>query len=319
MAKHDGSKPDQEKDTPSDLPSTASTPRASTPTSSSFSRVTLYAPLVAYHQTRVEPSNYLRSVGTLPKSVGEAALKSFLGAISCHHHLSNASLHGKNTSARPLQEHEVRDRLQQRALMLVGGGFYGSNNSKKNDVVSKGKSTRSRIRKRQSRIKKSQRIPEAVWNEQHAFLTELNQRWNRYAWSLFQPPDQKQKRSTDDEDSQQESLKLRVKRVSRAMDWVGARVRLDQCASLREKIGCQGVLVADTACTWQIFPMDTTGTNTGRRHIIIPKRSSIVTVLLPTIQKDEEGKECVSGGSKPTEFLCIVLQDGGKKEDCSPT
>jgi hypothetical protein len=319
MAKqHDVRKPEQERDTPSDLPSTASTPKASTLTASSFSRVTLYAPLVAYHQTRVEPSNYLRSVGTLPKSVGEAALKSFLGAISCHHHLSKASLHGKNTSARPLQEYDVRDRLQQRALMLVGGGFYGNSN-KKNDAVPKGRSARSRIRKRKSRVKKSQKIPEEVWNEQVAFLKELNQRWNRYAWSLFQPPDQKQKRSTEDEFAHHQSLTLRVKRLSKTMDWVGARVRLDQCASLREKIGCQGILMEDTACTWQIFPMDTTGINTGRRRIVIPKKSSIVTVLLPTIQKQEEGKECVSNGSKPTEYLSIVLQDGGKKEDCSPS
>jgi hypothetical protein len=269
--------------------------------SSILSRSTLYAPLAAYNQTSVAPEDYLRSVNSLPRSIGEKALVTFLGHVSLHHHLTQKSLHGKNTSARALHENEMKERVQQRGLTLVGGGFFKVPSKRKVAVLTRQSRKR---RKLVPSTKDPTAAPEEVWNEQNRFLDKLNKKWNEYAWSLLHPgPVTPCIVNLAD-------IATRAKLLSRTMEWVGAMVRLDRCVSCREWIGRQGILVAETACTWQIF-WDSTRQGKSHALIVVPKHGTTVTAILPIL-----GQNIGSSANSEQSYATDELREAKSKSEC---
>ena len=274
-----------------------------------LSRSTLYAPLAAYHQTNVPARDYLSTVKSLPRTVGEAALIRFVGNVSLHHHLTQESLHSKNTSARPLSENEVRDRLQQRGLTLVGGGFYTP--KEKKNPASTSRRRRARKRKLCHPRHGGKRLPisQDLWKNEIDFVEKLNRKWNDYAWSILQPtsPFGKQSKPSLEVRDDIPAIAKRARLLSRTMEWVGARVRLDRCVSCREWVGCEGVLVADTKNTWEVFRTNANKQRHKSRLIVIPKQGSTLVVLLP-VRTSKIQAPSTSPLDKP-EVLCIVLED----------
>ena len=271
-----------------------------------LSRSTLYAPLAAYHQTDVSARDYLSTVKSLPRTVGEAALYRFVGNASLHHHLTQESLHGKNTSARSLSENEVKDRLQQRGLTLVGGGFY-STPKKQNQSKNSQRRTRKRKLCHPRRCGKTMQIPEEVWKNEMDFVEKLNRKWNEYAWRMLRPatpPGKRSKPSLEVKDDDIPTIAKRAKLLSRTIEWVGSRVRLDRCTSCCESVGCEGILVADTKNTWEVFWRDVKQ-RPKSRLAIIPKQGSTVVVLLPLLS----GETPVTSPNDQPELLCIVIED----------
>jgi hypothetical protein len=106
---------------------------SSSTSTSPLSRASIYAPLKSYDAaapSTVAPGQRLPSV---PKSCQDAALLSFWGSVSEQMHRTAPRVDCKNTAGRPLSAAEMTNRMQQRSLTLVGGGY--NNNSKGRTTV----------------------------------------------------------------------------------------------------------------------------------------------------------------------------------------
>jgi hypothetical protein len=187
-------------------------------------RSTLYAPLAAYQQTRVSPAEYTRASIKVTKELHESSLYKFLQHVSNHHHAKPNQLHAKNTAGKPLKDYE--DRIQQRALNLVGGDFYGN---------VKAKSQRAKAVKRRRPAKQNcsfSRSAEATVKSDHLFMDNLNKLWNDYA---------------------QKCVVVGTEVAINDMEWVGALVRIDECPAFRNWKGYKGIVVQHTSKSWHVY------------------------------------------------------------------
>ena len=76
-----------------------------------LSRNELYAPLVAYEQTNVNPSSYIMNLSSIPKSLQESALVSFLHKSSFEYHRNRAKAGDpKNNGSRPTSIFDVEEK-----------------------------------------------------------------------------------------------------------------------------------------------------------------------------------------------------------------
>lgn len=220
-------------------------------------RSTLYAPLAAYQQTRISPADYTRTATKVSKELQESSLYKFLQHVSSHHHAKPTQLHAKNTSAKPLKDYA--ERIQQRALNLVGVDFYGG-------TKAKAQSANSKATKRRRQSRRKFRFPGADEMQPHkSYLEKLNKLWNEYASKVIKE-------------------KAQVAPAINEIEWVGALVRIDSCPAFRDWQGCQGFVVHHTNKSWHVCTKGWTQ-NTKKKEVnkllYLPKTTTSLTVMIP--------------------------------------
>lgn len=240
-----------------------------------LTRSTLYAPLEAYRQIRVSPAEYTRAATKVPKELHESSLYKFLQHVSNHHHAKPTQLHGKNTSAKPLKDYA--ERIQQRALNLVGGDFYGGAKTCKSQHCK----TIKRRRPTKEKISFSA-SEEATIKSDHLFLDNLNKLWNNYALKL-----------------------IKAKNVTPAirvndMEWAGALVRIDGCPAFRNWQGYKGIVVQHTNTSWHVYIKGERSSKPRKqvnKLLYLPKATTALSVLIYK-----------SAGPQSSDNVCTILR-----------
>jgi RNase P/RNase MRP subunit p29 len=287
-----------------------------------LSRNELYSPLVAYEQTRVAPSSYMMSQPSIPKSLRESALVSFLQKASRDYHRYDAKAGDpKNNGSRPTSHADVESKIKQRAVTLIGGGVTSSLAS----GMKAPKKSRKRKRKswkdveetlkQQSQI--SDELPSRIDSVQ--FLKKLNSNWNNYISCALKLNKATKKPSTI-------AASFIVQRTQ--LELIGAHVRIATCSQRQGWKGRYGVLIGDRQNTWQIATLRLKAETSSSRKstesdelitkrtvdtLIVPKRGStlILVVRTPSSTTDsisddasERGDELIS---LPKQSICITL------------
>lgn len=246
-------------------------------------RSTLYAPLEAYQQTLVSPAEYTRTSSTkVSKELQESSLYKFLQHVSSHHHTKPTQLHAKNTSAKPLKDYA--ERIQQRALNLVGRDFYGGGTQAKSHKAHCSTAAKRRQSKQKPQCPKSEEI-----KLHNSFLDYLNQLWNEYASKVLRE-------------------KTEMKPAINSMEWIGALVRIDACPAFRDWRGYQGIVVHHTEKSWHVCIRGKTRSKKKKdvnKLLFLPKATTTLTVLILT-----EIRSRKQGGS---EYLCAMIRGENSK------
>lgn len=294
-----------------------------------LSRNEIYSPLEAYEQTQVPPSSYIASLSSLPKSLHESSLVSFLQNSSFEYHRKQAKAEDpKNNGSRPTSIADVEEKIRQRAVTVIGGGVTSS--------LPSNKDTQQRKR-RQKRKRKTWEEMEKILQDQNQtsgensaskinsiqFLRQMNAFWNQYMSNILHL-----------DGTLMEESKLSAIFVSSRNDieLIGAHVRISQCSQKRSLKGRLGVLIGESSNTWQIAmdqrkggksskkeqsksqveePLDQSGVDT----LIVPKRGSTLSIIVPlpaseavesttTTEKVEDVEELITF---PKHYLSIVL------------
>jgi RNase P/RNase MRP subunit p29 len=299
-----------------------------------LSKNALYAPLVAYEQTEVEPSNYMSTRSSIPKSLQVSSLVGCLQKVSYDYHRKTAKASDpKNNGSRPASVADFDERIRQKAVTLIGGGINASVTSKKT-MKSTTKSRKRRKREwkdveplllgHDDSKKKRSSIP---------FLQQLNVSWNEYIAKILQV------NGNTDEAS---SIKSRVVTKRERLELVGAHVRVATCCQKKSFIGTSGILLGETKNTWHIARIrqpvikrdkqqvegankdvteeaaDDIGSGQKRdtETITVPKRGSSLVLMIPvvsSIEEDSKGGENMADDSeedlivKSERSLCITL------------
>ena len=99
-----------------------------------LSKNELYTPMAGYDQDDVEPSVYLGTKSSIPKSLQESALVQFYRNVSLDYHYQNPNIPSANSNngndyknagaSRPIPLADVDDRIRQRTVTLLGGGIH---------------------------------------------------------------------------------------------------------------------------------------------------------------------------------------------------
>lgn len=99
-----------------------------------LSKNELYTPLAGYDQEDVEPSVYLGTKSSIPKSLQESSLVQFYRKVSLDYHYKNPNIPSTNNNngndyknagaSRPIPLADVDDRIRQRTVTLLGGGIH---------------------------------------------------------------------------------------------------------------------------------------------------------------------------------------------------
>ena len=93
-------------------------------TGKTLSRNAIYTPLEGYDQEEVEPSQYMTTRKTIPKSLQESSLFTFYQSVSYNFHYKIATASDpRNNGNRPSSLKDVEERIRQRAITLIGGGI----------------------------------------------------------------------------------------------------------------------------------------------------------------------------------------------------
>ena len=293
-----------------------------------LSRNEIYSPLEAYEQTQVPPSSYIASLSSLPKSLHESSLVSFLQNSSFEYHRKQAKAEDpKNNGSRPTSIADVEEKIRQRAVTVIGGGVTSS--------LPSNKGTQQRKR-RQKRKRKTWEEMEKILQDQNQttgensaskinsiqFLRQMNTFWNQYMSNILHL-----------DGTVMEESKLSAIFVSSRNDieLSGAHVRISQCSQKRSLKGRLGVLIGESSNTWQIAmdqrkeksfkreqsksqveqPLDQSGVDT----LIVPKRGSTLSIIIPlpaseavksttTTEKVKDVEELITF---PKHYLSIVL------------
>lgn len=305
---------------------TGTTNKGKTPSSSAvLSRASVYAPLKSYDFSADSEQS-----SSIPKNLQDASLLQFYGKVSEDFHRTAPRLDCKNTAGRPLSVSDITGRIQQRALTLVGGGGYTISAAAKKgqpplssnpSTIAPSKSQKKRKREHLlQRIRGSRQSTDQLQlNDDANFLQQLNAEWNVYASGILQL-------STVEPETTMALVSRRAKQLALgAIEWVGARVRVDQCPSSKGREGLSGILVAQTTNTWRIVPVipsnqagasissaddtDATTKNASscpwnlKKIVIVPKVGSSLAVLISLAKGSNVKVE-----SNEPRYLSIVLQ-----------
>jgi RNase P/RNase MRP subunit p29 len=299
-----------------------------------LSKNALYAPLVAYEQNEVEPSNYMSTRSSIPKSLQVSSLVGCLQKVSYDYHRKTAKASDpKNNGSRPASVADFDERIRQKAVTLIGGGVNAAVTSK-----STMKKITTKSRKRQKRewkdveplllghddSKKINSIP---------FLRQLNASWNEYIAKLLQ---------VNENTDEASSIKSRVVTKRERLELVGAHARVATCCQKKSFIGTSGILLGETKNTWHIARIrqpvikrdkqqvegaskdvseeaaDDIGSGQKRdtETITVPKRGSSLVLMIPvvsSIEEDSKGGEIKADDSeedlivKSERSFCITL------------
>jgi hypothetical protein len=202
----------------------------------------------------------------------------FFHAVSKDYHRSSSVKLPKNTANRPTSLQEVSDKLQQRALTLVTGGINGKRSSRtetnKNDAEASASKKRKRNKiqiSRKEEVKLLNAMSPAVKTCQTNFLDKLNRHWNDYVRRLVRIDSDKAS-TTDD------TIARRLQMVANDIEWVGARMRIDECLARPQWAKRQGILVATTSQTWKVIESTKREDGSIRFDVlIVPKKGTYLT------------------------------------------
>jgi hypothetical protein len=287
--------------------------------STTLSRNALYAPLVAYEQTQVDPTAYMGNQKAVPSSLKESALSSFLQSIGEDYHRNRATgADPKNNGSRPLTVSDMDDRLRQRTVTLVGGGVNSAMSSSSRKPCAKAKGRR-RPRPEWNKVEGILAKNDAAMDDSLKFLRELNDRWNVYMFQLL---------NVDSKTVQQFEapiIKSRLTVARKSMDLAGAHVQIKECTQKRDLTGILGVLLGETNNTWSVVirsgtrrrkrrklaksgstkgcgdPKSTPNT-IGTEVVVVPKRGSSLDIILPLpsqMNERQDGGNEASNGEEP--------------------
>lgn len=218
-------------------------------TSSVLSRASVYAPLKAYDF----PADSERT-SSIPRNLQDASLHAFFGKVSEHFHRTIPRLDCKNTAGRPLSTADIAGRIKQRSLTLVGGGHNVSATAVGKAQKQSKPTIASRSQRRRKRDRLLQRIgctrpfTEYQLERDAYFLQQLIAEWNSYASEVLRV------RSEPDSEEALSRIAFRASQLADSIEWIGARVRVAQCPSMRGREGLSGVMVSRTTNTWRIVP-----------------------------------------------------------------
>lgn len=301
----------------------------STP-STTLSRNALYTPLVAYEQTLVAPTAYMANQKTIPTSLKESTLTSFLQSIGEDYHRNRATgSDPKNNGSRPLSVSDMDDRLRQRVVTLVGGGVNSSQVSSSRPPSCAKAKGRKRPRREWSQVEKILASSETN-KDSLTFLRELNARWNKYMLQLLGLD------SKTVQHIQASIIKSRLAVARKSIELAGAHVQVDGSTQKRDLAGEFGVLIGETRNTWSVAIRSRTRrkrrgklAKTGRNRdllgepkstdntvrtdlkvnvAVVPKRGSSLFIILPLPPQAKEGqgggKEDANGEEPIIEHAC---------------
>jgi RNase P/RNase MRP subunit p29 len=224
---------------------------------SSLSRNALYAPLIAYEQQTVDPSAYMLKRNNVPSSIRESSLLQFLQSLG------------------ELSIREVQDRIQQRAVTLMGGDGIKSRFKKATKQRGGGGGAgvvgvlSNRQRKRMVTNQTKQQRPgasgESERKDSFNILLTMNAQWNIYIGKLLVV--------TRDEWSDDDASVLSQKLASH-LELAGAFVRITACCAHKQWVGREGMIVETTVNTWRMAWIR--GNGAPPKLLVVPKHGSQV-------------------------------------------
>lgn len=256
---------------------------AAAPKPSSLSRNSLYTPLIAYDQEKVDPSQYMTTArSSVPTSLRESSLVDFVQTVSAE------------TSDKPLSTQAIEERMRQRALTLVGGGINSRMTCSSKQRSHHQRRQHEQLSNRQKKkIGKREKAKQTDANPKQedakAFdaLLQVNRKWNVYVRKLARV-DQLQ-----DDKSIQKTLSSRLAHL----EVVGASVTLIECRAHEAWVGKEGMIVDTTTNTWRLAIIKVSGIQTQKqqpRVLVVPKKGSKLMFKLT-----------ISENRSP---LCIVIR-----------
>ncbi|KAG7343415.1 hypothetical protein IV203_021360 [Nitzschia inconspicua] len=272
----------------------------------------------------VHPSQYLNQLSSVPKSLHESSLASFLQSISQDYHRNRATPHDpKNNASRPLSVKDVDDRIKQRAVTLVSGGINAS-------IAMHRRPKTTKKRRRQQSWEQVEGNCK-LWTDQYSngealnditFLRTMNTSWNEYIWDVLNIPI-----SIDDLDDNkniqrvQQRLNSCLMMASSDLELVGAHIKIASCDSHKSWTGRLGVLIGETTNTYRMAGLATTWTKNAKSKkeenidhpsshakgmsitvLVIPKQGTSLILLLPIIPTDDR-KQTPPEGSDDGDML----------------
>jgi hypothetical protein len=298
-----------------------------TPSSGVLSRTSLYTSMAAYNNTKgVEPSEHMRNQLSTPKSIQESTLTEMWRQVSADFHRgTNASSSStavrlgrgggaqsigtfSNHGARPVTAQDIEETLRHRAITLVGGGFH---KKPPKPLASSARRRPKRTTTGKKLIRSSVVVPADVHQSQVMFLRRLHRAWIQHAWEIL-----------DGTSAAAVQRRLASLPNQNSLEWIGSRVRIDECGAQPSRIGRVGILVAHTANTWRVVPVPDdfekpTGTfekNEGPTTVrlqtfVLPKEATTLSVLLPI----KTGSHWEDGAALPPNAaitaICIKLNE----------
>jgi hypothetical protein len=271
-----------------------------TTSSGVLSRTSLYTSMAAYNNTKgVEPSEHMRNQLSTPKSIQESTLTEMWRQVSADFHRgttaasssSAAVRRGRgggaqsigtfsNHGARPVTSQDIEETLRHRAITLVGGGFH---KKPPKPLASSASRRPKRTTTGKNLIRSSVVVPADVYQSQMVFLLRLHRAWIQHAWEIL-----------DGTSAATVQRRLASLPNQNSMEWIGSRVRIDECGAQPSRIGRVGIFVAHTANTWRVVPVpddfekptDTfekndEPTTVRLQTFVLPKEATTLSVLLP--------------------------------------
>lgn len=300
-----------------------------------LSKNALYAPLIAYDQSSIEPANYLATKSSISKSLQENSLIQFWRTVSVdYHRQSSSAKDAKNGGSRPLFIPEIGDRVRQRAVTLLGGGIQSTVTTHPNSRLER-KSRKERKRRRidaesASAFPSKQQID--FQNDIH-YLRRLNASWNEYIMKVLEIDT-----TSDDEFT----TIVRPACDMSKLDLVGSHFQIATCNQNAKLVGQSGVLVGVSKNTWKVAmlrvhsarrPSEEKSTDgrsiqsksllqsdpsTGAvlhpeiQILMVPKRGSSLMLMIPA--SNSQSKNCNDNIAlqneliaKPEFTLCLLL------------
>jgi hypothetical protein len=293
-----------------------------------LSRSSLYTSMAAYNNTKgIDPSEYMRNQLATPKSIQESTLTEMWRQVSADFHRgtpSSASSLGvrlgrgggggggaksigtfSNHGARPVTAQDIDETLRHRAITLVGGGFHKKPSK---TVTTSARQRSKRTTTGKNSFRSSVVVPADVYQSQMAFLRRLHRVWIQHAWEVL-----------DGSSAAIVQQRLSTLPSRNSMEWIGSRVRIDECAAQPSRIGRVGVLVAHTTNTWRVVPVPDdfdrcvdAATTVRLRTFVLPKASTTLSVLLPT-KPNAHQKDGVAPTPNAAAMICIKLNENRER------
>jgi hypothetical protein len=246
----------------------ADTPRQSIQLPAVLSRTSIYTSLKSYDQATASTTDSQQKTSNSIQQ--DSQLYSFYSRISMDFHRGKVGLDCKNTAGRPHSASDVNNRIQQRALTLTTNASFHKRIGQQQPQGQQYSSGSGGIMSRSKRKQKNQEILLRIGynncnlspKHHEDFLQKLNQQWNTYMVNLLwktsnqkdhpHPSQQPQMDVTDDVLAKSFSF---ISDRACSIEWIGAKVRVDQCQAMQSKVGLVGILVAQTSRTWRVAPL----------------------------------------------------------------
>lgn len=284
----------------------------------------MYLPLVAFDSKvngKYDPEAFMAARQNLPNSVQEKALIEFWHKVGVDYHRTATVKDPTNNGHRPISLSDMEERIRSRALTLIGGGINNSwgpsSNAAAGTLNTKATTKAPRLSRKQQlaykRQRKNKHLMHFTTNDEDGkmsrFLSDLNSLWNEYMVKLLQLPS-----SGDYHVLVQDSTvwsHVTASITNETAQLVGAQVRIKSCRESPNWVGKIGIVVGRTKNTWNVMVEGPVGKGKGKREnqsksklnelttdkgnwkgwrsLVVPKRGSEITLLVPMKQKKSDG------------------------------